>query len=484
MAGSHSSQSSQPLIILMNSNNITLSFQEKIDRANTDFCLFEGCEKILVGLSGGADSTSLLLVLKELSEKYSFTLYALHVNHMIRGEEADRDEEFARVLCKKLGVEFFCERVDVPSLSKESGTSLELCARNERYRAFEKICKKYGISHVATAHNACDNAETLVFNLVRGTGLKGLCGIPPKRSLCDGVTVIRPLIYSQRHEIEEYLAAMNQDYVTDSTNCDTDYTRNYIRNEIMPLLRNINPSVESALARTSGLCRKDEEYLSDMANENLTDDIGKLSKLHESILSRVVIKLFAKHSDEILPEMHTKQLLEKIYAYDGKKTCVSLPDGFCARLSRGKLGFEKDDRGKAKTLDFDVEAGEGTVFFEENPYALYISFDGNKDIPKTLENNEIVYKKYTEDYLYFDTIPRVLRVRNRQIGDKILSGRMNKSVKRLFVSSDFSEKERYMLPFVCLNEEILLIPSVATNDVCKKNDERNVKVTVALYRTT
>ena len=166
----------------MNSNNITLSFQEKIDRANTDFCLFEGCEKILVGLSGGADSTSLLLVLKELSEKYSFTLYALHVNHMIRGEEADRDEEFARVLSKKLGVEFFCERVDVPSLSKESGTSLELCARNERYRAFEKICKKYGISHVATAHNACDNAETLVFNLVRGTGLKGLCGALPKEA--------------------------------------------------------------------------------------------------------------------------------------------------------------------------------------------------------------------------------------------------------------------------------------------------------------
>ena len=158
----------------MNSVNITNSFLEKIKRADEDFCLFDGAEKILVGLSGGADSTALLLSLNELSKVFGFELFALHVNHMIRGAEADRDETFAKELCKKQGVEFVCERVDVPNLAKQTGESLELCARNVRYDVFGKVCKENGITHVATAHNSCDNSETVLFNLVRGSGTKGM----------------------------------------------------------------------------------------------------------------------------------------------------------------------------------------------------------------------------------------------------------------------------------------------------------------------
>ena len=197
----------------MNNTNITFALSEKIKRADRDFSLFDGAEKILVGLSGGADSTSLLISLCELSRDFGFELFALHVNHMIRGEEADRDENFAKALCQKYGVEFFCERVDVPHLCEKEGISLELCARNVRYNAFEKVCKTHGITHVATAHNALDNAETVVFNLVRGSGTRGLCGIPPKRKLCDGVTIIRPLIYAQRTEIEEFLSQKNETFV-------------------------------------------------------------------------------------------------------------------------------------------------------------------------------------------------------------------------------------------------------------------------------
>ncbi len=468
----------------MNNTNITLSFQEKIEKANKDFSLFDGADKILVGLSGGADSTSLVLVLKKLSQKYGFSLFALHVNHMIRGEEADRDEDFARNLCEKYGIEFFCERVDVPALSKERSQSLELCARNERYKAFERVCKKHAITHVATAHNACDNAETVVFNLVRGTGTRGLCGIPPKRRLCEGVTVIRPLIYAERCEIEEYLSYIGQTFVVDSTNDSTDYTRNYIRSEIMPRLKKINPSAEESLLRTARLHTRDEDYLSKIADENLSDSISELKVLHESILSRVVIKLFSRYSEETLPEMHVKELCDKIYSYDGKKMSLSLPGQLCAKLFRGRLSFEKDERGGHPQKDFEVTAGGGCIFFEENPYALYISFDQNEDIPQILVNGEIVYKKYNTDYLYFDTIPRVFCIRNRRDGDKIKSCNMNKSIKRLMVSSDYNEGERYLVPFVCMDEEILLVPKLSVSDNCKKGEGRTQCVCVTLYRTT
>ena len=466
----------------MNSNNITFSFLEKIERVNTDFSIFDNADKILVGLSGGADSVSLVLALKALSSKYGFKLYALHVNHMIRGAEADRDEAFSSSICEKYGIEFFCERIDVPSLCQKDGESLELCARNVRYSMFEKICKEHGISYVATAHNACDNAETVIFNLARGAGVHGLCGIPPKRELCDGVAVIRPLIYAQREEIEAFLKENGENFVTDSTNLVADYTRNYIRLNVIPHLKQINPSLEESLLRTAGLHRSDEEYLSCVAKESVTDNIEKLSNLHESILSRVMIELFKNVSEQTLPEQHVKKMCQAVYSYDGKRNRISLPDSMWAVLHKGRIAFEKDERNLRKEDEFCFEMSDGSMFFEENPYALYISFDQNADIPQTLVKDEIVYKKYTTDYLYFDTIPRELVIRNRRHGDKIKSANMTKSIKRLLTDSLFNERERFFVPFVAKGDKILLVPGVAVCDDCKKNENKNECVSVTLYR--
>lgn len=466
----------------MNNTNITLSFQEKIKRADRDFGLFECCDKILVGLSGGADSTCLLLALNELSKEYGFELFALHVNHLIRGDEASRDEDFARNLCRKHGIKFFCERVDVPSLSKQKGESLELCARNERYSAFERVCIDNGISYVATAHNACDNAETIVFNLVRGTGIKGLCGIPPKRELVKGITVIRPLIYADRSEIEEYLESLNQPFVTDSTNSDTDYTRNFIRNSILPLMRSINPELEVSLGRMSGLLRSDEEYINLCVGQNMTDDIAILSKLHKSVLSRVIMKLFDSCCNETPSQYHVSSLCDKIYAYDGKNDSVSFPGSMSARLERGKLFFVRDERKKdCRAADFKADVKEGEMFFKDSPYALYITFDQNKDIPQILENDEIIYKKYTTDYLYFDTIPHVLFVRNRQDGDKIFACGMNKSIKRIMNDSVVCPQQRYLVPFVCDGTGIVCVPGTCVSDRCKKGENKEYTLCVSLY---
>ena len=177
------------------------------------FSLLDASKNITVALSGGADSVALIYALYRLREKLGITLSAAHLNHMIRGEEALRDEEFVKKLCKKYEIPLFCERTDVPAFAKIQGLSLETAAREVRYGFLERV--NCGV--IATAHTASDNLETVLFNLSRGTALKGLCGIPPKRGI-----FIRPLILASRSEIEDYCKKNNLDFVTDSTNLSDD----------------------------------------------------------------------------------------------------------------------------------------------------------------------------------------------------------------------------------------------------------------------
>ena len=182
---------------------------------------------ITVALSGGADSMALLSVLLEIKGEFSLNITAAHFNHRIRGAEADRDEAFVKEYCEKKGVELFLGSGDVPSYAKEQGLSLELAARELRYEFLKSVSK----GNVATAHTASDNAETVIFNLTRGSGAEGLCGIPPKRDI-----FIRPLILATREQIEEYCKENDIPFVNDSTNFCDDYTRNKIRHNVIPVL--------------------------------------------------------------------------------------------------------------------------------------------------------------------------------------------------------------------------------------------------------
>jgi tRNA(Ile)-lysidine synthetase-like protein len=194
-----------------------------------------------------------------------------------------------------------------------------------------------------------------------------------------------------------------------------------------------------------------------------------------------VIKLFERVSDETLSEGHIKALCNKIYGYDEGKTTVSLPGSMSAKLYRGRLSFEKDSRQKAGSREsFEQELRMGFVFFEENPYALFVTQDEGENIPETVENKEIVYKKYITEHMYFDIIPDKLFVRNRRDGDKIKSGGMNKSVKRLLLSSDIPEEDRYLVPFISGGGRLLLVPGAAKDDNLKHGGKNCISVT--LYR--
>lgn len=199
-------------------------------------------EKTLIALSGGADSVALLVALQKLG----YECEAMHCNFHLRGEESMRDEEFVRTLCEKRGVKLIVADFDTEKYAAEKGISIEMAARELRYEAFEKHRKEIGAKSIAVAHHRDDSAETMLLNLIRGTGIKGLHGIQPRNG-----HIVRPLLCVGRNDIMEYLEKRGEGYVTDSTNLETDFTRNKIRLQIMPLLQEINPSIATTLAQTA-----------------------------------------------------------------------------------------------------------------------------------------------------------------------------------------------------------------------------------------
>ena len=203
----------------------------------------------LVALSGGADSVCLLHFLKYLSAEKHFALAAVHINHGLRGKEALRDQSFCKKICKEWDIEFFCEKVNVKKLAKEQDLSPEHAARKARYEAFMRVCKKWGASKLALGHHLDDQAETFLLNLLRGTKAKGLGGIPLRRNLCAQTEIVRPLLCVSRQEVLEYLKGNGLSHITDETNFDDSFRRNWVRGTLLPLLETKQPQIRAHLAQ-------------------------------------------------------------------------------------------------------------------------------------------------------------------------------------------------------------------------------------------
>ena len=266
-------------------------FTEKVRNTISEHDMIPAGGAVVAALSGGADSVSLLFALSKLSQELDFTLSACHVNHGLRGEESDSDMRFCQELCDRLGIELHILNTDVRDFQKKH-ESIEETARRVRYDFFAEVSQG---KKLATAHNCNDSAETVLLNMMRGTGLKGLCGIPPVRG-----NIIRPLIRCTRDEVESYCAENALSYVTDKTNLSDDYTRNKVRHSILPEIMKINSSFLETASRMQQHLREDSDLLESMAAQALENakteggyKTAELSALPKPIRTRVIKKILS-----------------------------------------------------------------------------------------------------------------------------------------------------------------------------------------------
>src|SRR5687768_6850750 len=234
-----------------------------------DGSCFSPGDRVLVAVSGGADSLALLHALAHDRESLALTLFAAHVHHGMRGDEADADVDFLEGICAEWAVPLLVERVGVPELAKRERISVEEAGRNARYSALDKLAQEHGCNRVATAHTADDQAETVLLNLFRGTGIDGLAGIPARRPLSGDLgapELVRPLLRRWRRDTEAYCAEHALEPREDRTNRDLRYRRSRIRHELLPRLRDYDPDVKSHLVRLADQAREERDLLNDAAS--------------------------------------------------------------------------------------------------------------------------------------------------------------------------------------------------------------------------
>ena len=417
---------------------------------------------VLLGFSGGADSVALLCVLLKYRETVDFSLKAVHINHGIRCEEAERDEAFSEAFCKRMGVDFQSVKINVPKISKAKGIGLEEAARNERYRIFDSILSgNEDLSSIAVAHNSTDNLETILFNMLRGTGATGAAGIKPVRN-----NVIRPLIYSSKELIVSALSDAGIDFVLDSTNDSLEYSRNYIRHEIIPRLKKITPSPELMGVRFSQNLRQDSDFILSLAKDFvktkcpdgvfLKEDFLNLSK---PVFARVLTLLSAEKG---LPSPE-KTHIDAIYGLCfGGDFSYSIPGGARFISSQNKFYIGEFEKGDAAFL---YKLKEGLNTFSEFGSVVLISKE------KNVESYSNIYKISIQEKLKFDIINSDLCIRSKKDGDAYRYGNMTRKLKKLFSDKKVPSSARKNIPLFCDRYGILWVPGLNVREGIFEGEE-------------
>ena len=332
-----------------------------------EYNLFDKGDRVLIGLSGGADSICLTYALHCLSSEFELELFTAHLNHGIRGDEAIRDETFAQNFSEKLGIKCFTEHTDIPHLAKNSGKSQETTAREVRYAFFEHVLHKYEINKIATAHNRNDNAETILMNIIRGGTLPAMCGIPYKRG-----NIVRPLLNVKREQIEEYCKLNQLEFVTDSTNLTDDYTRNKIRHILIPQIENeLNPNFIETVTNNAVFNQEENNYLKKIADEaykkTVTDgviDISALQAYDISIQRRIVRNALEAHynTSDGITSRFIRDILELAEKDSGKS--INIHNNTTVKNEYGKLIITNNLPITDVCFEYRISVGEMRIIDE------------------------------------------------------------------------------------------------------------------------
>mgnify|MGYP000852373627 FL=1 len=442
----------------------------KVLKTIREYNLIEDKDNIVVGVSGGPDSMTLLYVLLDIKKEIHMNIYVAHVNHGVRGKEADEDEEYVRKISKSLGLPFYSKRIDMEGYAKENKLSSEEAGRKLRYEFFREILSSVGGGKIAVAHNKNDQAETLLMRFLRGTGIDGLKGMEYKKG-----DIIRPLLDISRKEIEAYVSERHIQTRLDKTNLEPIYNRNKIRLELIPYIeKNFNPNIIETLSRTSKVMMLDSSFLEDYSwkiyyeivkvqNESsIILDKGLFLKQDKSIMQRVIRNSILKINGSLqgFTERHISDIVN-LFKDNTTGKSIDLLNGIVAKTSYDRLIIEKGQNVEKKSLNYKLNIG-GTTNIEEFNLSLETTV-----LP--IEKFKINFNNRFIKYFDYDKIEGNLFVRNRLKGDKFVPFGMKgkKKLKDLFIDEKVPKEDRDTIPLIADEENIIWVVGFRTSELYK-----------------
>ncbi|MBW8384318.1 MAG: tRNA lysidine(34) synthetase TilS [Youngiibacter sp.] len=458
------------------------TLREKVEAFCDENGLLDKNDRVLVAFSGGSDSLCMLNILMELKGEYGLKLGAAHVNHLLRGEAADADEEFCRDTCDNIGIPFYCLRKDAEGYAAEKGVSTEVAGREIRYSFLSEVMEREGYNKCATAHNLNDQGETVLLNLIRGTGLSGLTGISARREV-----FIRPLLSTPRSEIEEYLTGIGQEGRKDATNDENNYSRNKLRNVIIPYIReNFNEDFSTTVYRMAELLEEDNLYIEGRAKEAVDRYVLEKSyetmirkeafRLEKAILNRVVLSAvrMVKGDTINIEKVHVDKIVRLQSGETGK--IIDIKDDITAYNNYGDMYIRR--RGTSIDPSILSPLKEKSYNIPGTYYigSLRVRFEILDSIPPK--------KDPCCRYFDLDSTGRRVKIRNRVHGDRVKPLGMTgyKKVKDIFIDRKIKRDLRNNLLVFLKDDEIFYIEDTVTGEDFKVTDKTEKVLSVGIFK--
>lgn len=456
---------------------ITSAIVQKVLKFIRDNELIKNNDSIVVGFSGGPDSTFLMYLLLTIKSLFNLKIYAVHLNHLLRGKNSDDDELFVKNFCKENKIELLTERKDITALAKDRKKSIEETAREERYKLFQTAAQKFGANKIATGHTLNDNVETMIFNFARGSGVSGLRGIPVRRE-----NIIRPLLCLTKDEITNFLNDEGLEFRIDETNFQEDYTRNFIRNKIIPLFQEINPNLYETLLSTSQLLLLLENYI-----EKESEKFEKLfvSKKVDKIL-RIRLEENVDYKNYIIMDMLRKKIESQFnlsLGYDKTKEIINLikqDKGTTIQITDKIVALRESSSIVILTIPEFEEVNISITYDSklQKYYGSYFEFKISSALVKEakLSDNPSI------EFFDADKIKGKLILRNWRPGDKLvpLGMKYSKKVSDLLTDSKVPALFKKQILVLCDVNEIILVVGVRLSEKYKvtKETKRVIKARI------
>lgn len=466
--------------------------QDKVLKNILQRSLVNKGDTVVAAVSGGPDSVCLLHVLRQLSSTLEIKLHAIHINHMLRGEESQQDELYVREMCKMLEIPLQVSCIDIAALAEETGMSIEEAGREARYSEFEVYAARVGAQKIAVAHNRNDQAETVLMHIIRGSGLAGLVGMEYIRG-----NIIRPLLDTDRAEIEQYCLEHNLNPRTDSSNLKCDYARNKVRLNILPLINSsFGSDITGSLCRLSSLAARDSIFLEDCAQKAYQDcllnndehnsvvlDAVKLAGLHPALTGRVIRRALNRIKGDLkgIESLHI-DAAEALAANGRTGAVLQLPGNMRVSMSYGKIKFYMEqDRNTIISESFCNSLNlPGITRLGNSGGYIEAAVEEKVEYVEYIDKYGKIGYNFLVQFFDYDLLKKGIYVRSRLEGDIFTpyGSKCTKKLKKYFIDNKIPREKRQNIPLIAIENEIVWIIGYKTSDKFKvtENTKRVLKL--------